>query len=340
MVDDDWSFCRRALVQHSRTFALPIALLPDVLERGVTTAYLLCRIADTVEDTPRWQPWDKELLFRRFLDVLSERSPAEAFVTARSALPPLEDAEGELLDELGRVVRVFRSVPAHAAATPWIAELVRGMALYSQRLAGRDGVQALDSVPDLERYCYFVAGTVGKMLTELFSGHLGLGAESQRRLHDDAEAFGKGLQLVNILRDMSGDLQRGVCYIPRSELAKQGLEPRDLVRPECVLQARSALEPLFEMARRSLDDGFRYVLSLPAEAAEVRSFCLVPLWLAVATLRRCEQDPALFHTGHRVKLSRTEVAGLIRDCSLRVADDGALQSAFSRLQTHGLVAAN
>ena len=44
------SFCRTQLPRVSRTFALNIPLLPAPLDLAVTVAYLLCRIADTVED--------------------------------------------------------------------------------------------------------------------------------------------------------------------------------------------------------------------------------------------------------------------------------------------------
>ena len=333
MTGDDWSFCRRALVQHSRTFALPIALLPDTLERGVTSAYLLCRIADTVEDTEAWTPRTKEHLFRSLLDVLSEQNDAEAFVAASRALHTPDNAEHELLCGLPKVLRVFRDSPGHVDARRWISELVRGMALYAQRPSGHDGIQALNSMADLDRYCYFVAGTVGEMLTDLFACHLALPEPSQIRLHEHAEAFGRGLQLVNVLRDLSGDLERGVCYVPRAELHRHGLQPRALTRAECAGQVREALVPMFTLAQQSLKQGLEYVLRLPANAAEIRGFCLVPLWLAVATLRECQRDPRLLQTGQRVKLSRPEVAALIRDCSQCATDDRALRKAFSELQS-------
>ncbi|HEV8600690.1 MAG TPA: squalene/phytoene synthase family protein, partial [Gemmatimonadales bacterium] len=44
----DQEFCERILPQVSRTFALGIRLLPPALSESVATAYLLCRIADTI----------------------------------------------------------------------------------------------------------------------------------------------------------------------------------------------------------------------------------------------------------------------------------------------------
>ena len=72
MFADDWTFCRDALERHSRTFAIPISLLPPPLEKTVTCAYLLCRIADTVEDTPEWDGAPKQGLYRALQDALHD----------------------------------------------------------------------------------------------------------------------------------------------------------------------------------------------------------------------------------------------------------------------------
>ena len=44
------------LVKTSRTFALSIPELPEPTRREVTVAYLLFRVADTLEDATRWEP--------------------------------------------------------------------------------------------------------------------------------------------------------------------------------------------------------------------------------------------------------------------------------------------
>ena len=46
----DEAYQDRILPHVSRTFALTIPQLPPGLRLGVTNAYLLCRIADTIED--------------------------------------------------------------------------------------------------------------------------------------------------------------------------------------------------------------------------------------------------------------------------------------------------
>jgi farnesyl-diphosphate farnesyltransferase len=64
-------FCRRALPEVSRTFALNIPVLPAPLDLVVTIAYLLCRIADTLEDEAVGQVSERAELFRSLGQLVS-----------------------------------------------------------------------------------------------------------------------------------------------------------------------------------------------------------------------------------------------------------------------------
>ncbi len=329
----DWGFCKQALQRHSRTFALPISMLPDGLERTVTCAYLLCRIADTVEDTPDWSESAKEQLFRLFLgtlDGLVEPSEFEQAVKSAGGQPE----ERELLLGTGRVYRVFEDTPAELRqiCCDWMNELTRGMAIYSRRRPGADGVRCLLSEDDLDRYCYFVAGAIGHLLTEAFLAEMPeIENTGLNRLREKAEQFGAGLQMVNILRDIRGDLERDTCFIPRTILGAAGLGPRDLALSDRSVAARRALTPLFDKAQTKLDDALEYSLAIPKAHTAIRHFCLVPLWLAVASLRLCRDDPRLLSGTEKVKLARDEVQRLIQQCVVLSNDDEALRRAYRAL---------
>src|SRR5208282_2616372 len=106
------------------------------------------------------------------------------------------DPELLLSTNLPVVMRVLdlQNDATRATLVRWVAEMARGMALYVFRQPGADGIVALETVPDLERYCYFVAGTVGHLLTDLFLEEMGSDADSEialtLRVH--AEQFGMG----------------------------------------------------------------------------------------------------------------------------------------------------
>ncbi|HEX8536851.1 MAG TPA: squalene/phytoene synthase family protein, partial [Cystobacter sp.] len=232
--------------------------------------------------------------------------------------------------------RVFHTLPENirASLARWTSEMARGMAIYAHRERGTDGIVALHTVSDLERYCYFVAGTVGHLTTELFLEELGSEVTPEQaqtmRLH--AEAFGTGLQLVNILKDVTDDREeRGWSFIPRSLCAAGGLGVAELTDPAQRTRAHATVAPLFELARRNLDGGLRYALASPATAPQLRLFCLLPLWMAARSLVLARGNDAMFVAGQPVKIPRAEVEALITDCMNHHADDTTLQARYAEL---------
>ena len=327
----DRAFCRARLEAVSRTFARPIAMLDEPLQTGVMCGYLLCRVADTIEDNPHLTVAQRDARYAAFLEVLEEGRPAGRFESLFHGVPG-EPAEIALCTSLERVLRVFGALPREIQTRTlrWVAEMTRGMQLYSHREPGDDGFVALYTVEDLERYCYFVAGTVGHMLTDLFLPQMrGAGVEWPLREH--AEAFGVGLQLVNILKDVTDDRERHVSFVPRTVCAARALGIDELVDPRRRDHAHAAVAPLFELARRRLDDALQYTLAIPSEHASVRLFCLLPLWMAVRTLMLARGNDAMFTASQPVKISRDEVEGLIADALANCRDDVALRARYDAL---------
>jgi len=158
----------RLLPGVSRTFALTIPQLPPALRPVVANAYLLCRIADTIEDEVALSPEEKLRFSDWFIDVVAGRQPGAAF--AHALEPHLtvstSAAERELIRETAGVIRVTASFGARQrdALERCIRIMCDGMPRF-QRNASLDG---LADVPELDAYCYYVAGVVGEMLTELF----------------------------------------------------------------------------------------------------------------------------------------------------------------------------
>ncbi|QDG49503.1 hypothetical protein FIV42_01745 [Persicimonas caeni] len=331
--DEAWAFCWHSLVQVSRTFSKPIELLPAELRAATTCGYLLCRIADTVEDDPNMSQSARDELFTAFLAVLEDgESPARFCQLAHSL--EADAPEFELATNLDRVLRVFEKLPEpmQRVCVQWTGEMVRGMSLYGHRQPGANGVVTLNTVADLERYCYFVAGTVGRLLTGLFSHAIDdLSHERFTRMHQYAESFGLGLQMVNILKDQTDDLTRGWCFIPQTLWRAHGLTPADMLDETRHDDARAAVAPVFDTAREHLDAALEYTLAIPAEQTGIRLFCLLPLWMAVRTLAVADGNEAMFVADAPVKISRDEVGRLIASATQHVADDAALREQYAKL---------
>ena len=75
MTDLDW--CRSMLPKVSRTFALGIQMMPAPFETWVTVGYLLCRVVDTVEDTPDIEWAVRRRLFTAFEHALITGNTAD-----------------------------------------------------------------------------------------------------------------------------------------------------------------------------------------------------------------------------------------------------------------------
>jgi farnesyl-diphosphate farnesyltransferase len=289
----------------SRTFALTIPLLREPTRSEVTIAYLLFRVADTLEDSTRWPRARKLAELEGLAQFLEEPESGDAAAMARrwSEEPPVENAGYvELLGEFPVVLRAARAlspgawrlIAAHTART------CRAMASFVDREEG--GVLRLGKVDDLKAYCYAVAGIVGELLTELFLiGHVGLRriAPGMRR---DASVFGEGLQLVNIIKDRRTDATEGRHYLPRG----------------------IGGATVFELARRDLQAAARYCVRLERAGADrgLIAFTTLPVLLARATLDRLER------LGAGAKLRRDEVAEIV----------GQLQAALDRGAVRGLLA--
>src|SRR4030095_13000635 len=97
-------------------------------------------------------------------------------------------------------------------------------------------------------------------------------------------------------------------------------------------KAHAALAPIFERARRHLDRALIYSLAIPEAEKNIRLFCLLPLWMAITTLRHAQGNDAMFEPGHPVKISRAEVENLIADCLAHWEDDAELRAQYKRLK--------
>ena len=146
---------------------------------------------------------------------------------------------------------------------------------------GPDGVLRLDSIPELQSYCYIVAGIVGEMLTDLFLLERPDLAPIADYLRQRSVAFGEGLQLVNILKDSADDSVEGRNYLPY-----------DIERRE-----------VFDLARQDLEAATEYTLAIQQAGGPdgLVLFTGLPVALAWATLDKVERD------GPGAKIGRVEV---------------------------------
>ncbi|MDT8438748.1 MAG: phytoene/squalene synthase family protein [Wenzhouxiangellaceae bacterium] len=323
------SFQDSILQGVSRTFALTIPSLPEALRVPVTNAYLLCRIADTIEDDAEASPLRKQQWAAQFVEVLAGAADASAF--GRSLAPKLGPAtladERRLIEHTDRVVQVthsFDDVQRHA-----LERCVRLMSAGMHRFQQQAGAQGLPRMRDLELYCYFVAGVVGEMLTELFCAFDPQIAARRAALLRLAPSFGQGLQMTNILKDIWDDHARGICWLPRETF---GLDPEsrqpllDGVSPD---QLQQGIRRLAVVAHGHLRNALEYTLLIPKQQRGIRRFCLWALGMAVPTLDNIHARSD-FRSGDEVKITRPQVRRIVRRYGLVAGNNWLVRSMFRR----------
>jgi farnesyl-diphosphate farnesyltransferase len=311
VLQDDIKYCATVLSRVSRTFAPTIRLLPGVLNMHVTVAYLLCRIADTVEDSAALTIQEKQRLLHVYTQIFSqpESSAETEFLNGCSRLPVTTPDE-ELTHNLSVVLRVFSSfsAPMQKHIGKWVVEMSLGMRKFAQA-AHKRRFTFLKSMKELDEYTYYVAGTVGYLLTELFTYYSRkITPLVKTRLDQFAESFGKGLQMVNIIRDMAADLKRGQSYIPDELLLKYRLTRENIFHADNADRAQQMFNELIENAVKHLDRALDYIQLIPKQETRIRLFCMLPLFWSLRTLQKIQENTLQLLGSDKIKISR----GLLR----------------------------
>lgn len=282
---------QRLLAKTSRTFALTIPLLPEPTRQEVGVAYLLFRIADTFEDATLWTPEQRIEALAQFIRLLRGESaqPVAEAVAGWLQNPPLEH-EGyiELLQHTSSVLRWHSELrpAARQQVTDHLIRTAEGMQKFVSRTSG-EGVLWLETLEDLQAYCFAVAGIVGQMLTELYLLQCPELAPVAEELRARAVRFGEGLQLVNILKDATPDAAEGRVYLPKQ-----------LTRADVIALADSGLAAAVQ---------YTELLRTAQADFGVVAFNALNARLALATLR------VLSEHGPGSKLSRLQLTGLTAD---------------------------
>lgn len=330
------AYQRNVLPDVSRTFALTIPELPADLELAVGNAYLLCRIADTIEDDPDLDDDLRQSLHRSLTELMTEDASSDAaacLVAASSRLSAATSAaERALLQDTPRVVAIYQGLAPEQrrAIRTCVGKMCEGMPQYQHA----DKARGLSDLDELNRYCYHVAGVVGELLTDLFCHHHPAIASHRRELQSLAASFGQGLQMTNIIKDVWDDQARGYCWLPRDLFEAVGYDLDQLAPDHDRPRFQVALEQLIGIAHHHLRNALHYTLLIPSTETGIRRFCLWAVGLALLTLRKVHAHPD-YVSPQEVKVSRRSVAGVVLATRVSVRSDTMLKLLF-RLAATGL----
>ncbi|MBT9099364.1 squalene/phytoene synthase family protein [Methylovulum psychrotolerans] len=302
--DDDF---QAALLEGvSRTFALTIPQLPVPLYRAVANAYLLCRIVDTIEDEVSLSAQQKAYFCNEFIEVVRTGDNSEPFAVELAPLLSEQTiaAEHTLIHLLPRVIQITHSFEGEQVAA--LSDCVKTMAAGMPIFQAQNLHNGLATLADMDRYCYYVAGCVGEMLTRLFCHYSPDIARHRTELLELSVAFGQGLQMTNILKDIWDDAGRGVCWLPQDIFTETGFDLKDIRTANACPAFTTGLERLIGIAHAHLRKALDYTLLLPAHDTGLRNFCLWAIGMAVLTLCKIKQN-LNFTASEQVKITRNSV---------------------------------
>lgn len=265
--------------------------------RGAASlGYLLARTSDTLADTAALVVAVRRQALEEFRHSLATGSCAPRWASSlRNAV--VDASERRLLESTGDLFDWLENLPdgERRLVLEVVDTIISGQIADLEWFgyATHANPVALPDDDALEDYTWRVAGCVGAFWTKL--GFLTVGEGFSRMPLAELESlgirYGKGLQLVNILRDVPADLADGRCYLPVGA-------PDDL---DGLMKCHAKW---VERALEWTADGARYAATLGSRRLRMASG--LPAMIAEGTLKRLRgiswQDLQC-----RVKVPRCEV---------------------------------
>jgi farnesyl-diphosphate farnesyltransferase len=315
---------QKLLREVSRSFYLTLQVLPHTIKPQLSIAYLLARAADTIADTGLVQvPKRMEALLQlrkciedtaegRTIDLPYFGELAEAQNESEGEGTP---AERTLLLNLDSVLGVLRGFAKkdRERVRDVLLTITHGQEMDLIRFGASSAsrIVSIETEEDLDEYIYCVAGCVGEFWTKMCRAYPLSGVRmDDAKLLADGIRFGKGLQLVNILRDVSKDLHLGRCYLPKNQLARCGLKPDQLLDTSSMERLQPLYDRYLKQAEGYLADGWNYTTTIPARFVRIRLACSWPVLIGIRTLQKLHRGNIL-EVAHHIKLGHRDIRRLI-----------------------------
>ena len=231
IINTSYDYCEALTIREAANFYHSFKYLPDDKRRAMCAYYAFCRRADDIADGDYRDlfpgsegaddPEAKEYINR--LEEMIQRVPVverSSFMDKMAQLYFFRKKLSTAYNDLASTDPIFLAlkdtVQRYGIPKIHMDDLITGM----EDDFFRDRYETFD---DLYNYCYRVASTVGLVCIEIYN-------YEDKVAREHAEAWGVFMQLVNILRDVKEDAERGRIYLPIDDLAKHGISAEDVLQ--------------------------------------------------------------------------------------------------------------
>ncbi len=299
------------LKSTSRSLYLSVQALPRAMRPAFSVAYLLCRYADTIADTPIL-PTERRLYWVTRFPSLIQAQPADEITQLTHEISGGSENPYEkiLIENLRPCLDAFNQISNEQK--PFILEVARavcnGMEIDLQTFPQQKNqpVAAFQTARELEHYCRLMGGDPGKFWSQLIFQTSLIPADKET-FFELGQHIGDALQIVNILRDLPKDLQMGRCYFPQEDLQIYGLSPADLLDVKNCTRFEPIKQKWIEWGLNRLRNGITYFRLLPKTQPGQRAAVAWPILWAADTLYKISQEPNLLDVNRRVKIPRRTI---------------------------------
>ncbi|WP_246945022.1 phytoene/squalene synthase family protein [Bacillus pinisoli] len=221
--------CENLMKKGSASFYEAFRFLPSPRKEAVYVIYAFCRLIDDAVDDPEHSPFTLEELEDHFQH--------------------LEQAEGHFIWPSLRWL--FDSFPL--SKEPFLKQM------SGQRMDLT--LTHYQTMEQLEVYCEKVAGSVGEMLLPVLHDSPTLAVQQA------GIQLGKAMQIVNIIRDVGEDLNRGRRYIPEEWMATYQYSHTEFEEMNVNFTFKKMINGLMDLAWSWFEEGLSDIDSYPSESA-------------------------------------------------------------------------
>ena len=307
------------LASVSRSFYLTLKALPKELREPISLAYLLARTADTIADTALVSTIVRLDCLERYRELVRGTGEAQGLASTlitQFCTQQSDDAERRLMEKFADGIAWLRTMPQVplAAIQSVLEHIIDGQMLDIRRFPADGRLRNLASAEELDQYTWLVAGCVGEFWTQLCATELPGSLDpsvSTEQMQEWGARMGKGLQLINILRDIGEDTRDGRCYLP--------CQPEDI---------QAEWRKWLQTCTEHLECGLRYVQHVTH--GKLRYATALPLLLGIQTVAKMRNSP-WDKVQQGVKISRLDVASILAQAAIACRNAAAMEKLYRKL---------
>ena len=296
------------LKNTSRSLYLSARILPQKLRPAFGIAYLLCRYADTIADTPLLPPEKRLFWIEKFPALVKEQPQEQIHQIAQEISGSAENPyEKELIKNLPLCLDAYNKIDKNLQT--YILEVVQnvceGMKIDLSTFPNRHGAEpvSFEQHSQLTQYCRFMGGKPGLFWSKLIT-HAYIVKTETDTFYALGEKIGDALQIVNILRDSPKDLSFGRCYFPLQELQEHQLCAKDLLNAQNSPRFEPVKRAWIRWGKQNLEHAKAYFTAIPKKAFAMRAAVAWPVLWTADNYIKLAQEPDLLNPQKRVKIPR------------------------------------